>query len=100
MSLGEFFKNFTEGFKSIVDTAENRFHDRVRAIESRIMKVFFRIRRKVYKSVFEILFFSISIVFLFIGLALFLSRYFPLDLVVIGFALFALYIGLILRMTK
>ncbi len=98
--IGDFFRNFKEGFESVIDTAQDKVHSRIGMIESRVSRVFYKLKRKVYRGVFELLFFSISIVFLFVGLVLFLSRFFALDLVIIGFALLALYIGLMLRIMK
>jgi len=100
MSLAKVFQSFKEGFDSVMDIAENKLEGRMRGLERRIGQVFARFKRRIYKSVFEMVFWILSVVLLFGGLSLFLSRFFPLDLVIIGFGLLSIYIALIVRMIK
>ena len=100
MSAWDFFKNFSDGFKSIAGSAENGFHRRVREIEIIVTRAFLRLKRKVFRGLFEMLFFSIGVVFAFVGFTLLLSKYFTLDLVIIGFSVLAFYIGFMLRIMK
>jgi len=100
MSIGSVFKNFVEGFTSIVDSAESKFNRRIESLEYKVIGMINKVKKKIYRSVFEIMFIGFGTVLLFIGAILFLSRYFSLDLVVIGFGVLALYVGLMFKLVK
>ncbi|MBI2144737.1 hypothetical protein HYU18_00265 [Candidatus Woesearchaeota archaeon] len=73
------------------------FASLMRGIEGAVSQKVSSLKRKVMLAGVEFLLYSLSIVFLAVGSVLFISRFFPLDLVLLVAGTILLYVGLLTR---
>jgi len=92
MSFFKILNSFTQGFKQ----AEQGLSRLTYLFESKIK----RLQRKLFLSMFNMVFIMLSFLFLTLGLILLFSRYFSLEYVLIGAGLFFLYIAVMFRLMK
>lgn len=97
--IGEILKSLSGGFLDIAERTESGFRKAISILEERAELMIRRIKRKIFKLVFELIFFSAGIILLLAGLLLFLKRFLPLDIVLIGVGIICLYILMIMHWT-
>ncbi|MFC1704966.1 hypothetical protein ACFLZ6_01405, partial [Nanoarchaeota archaeon] len=59
-----------------------------------------KIKRRMMRSVLQALFLGLSIVLMLAGSAVFLSRFFPPELIILGEGVFCLYVYIIISLIK
>jgi hypothetical protein len=100
MNWVEIFQKLGEGVFSFINKAEDNFESRVAHLERRLELKLENFRRQLFKTAFELLFLVLSILLLLFGAIIFLTRFFPIDMVLFGAGLVCLYIIFLIRLLK
>ncbi|MBU0627753.1 MAG: hypothetical protein KKC75_01065 [Nanoarchaeota archaeon] len=95
--IRDILKNLSDGFLNIAEKTESGFKRAVSILEDRAELMLRRIKKKVFRLVFEVIFFSAGIVLLLAGVLLFLKRFLPADIVLIGAGIVCLYILMLMH---
>ena len=95
--MTSFMQSFLEGFQTVSEFAKEHIEEQVNRVEARMRVFYTRWRQRLIYTLYETVFLLASIVLLGVGLILFLTRYLPLDAILIGAGFLSLYIGLLFR---
>lgn len=100
MSIGSIIDNIYSGFSGFLGKIDNEFRKTVDILEAKTDLIFRKIKKKMFRVIFEGVFFVASLSFLLLGAVLFFRRFFPLDLVLVAAGVLCLYALMLFRWLK
>lgn len=99
MNIFQNISSFIEGITNSLFNVEEHVKGITEGLEKKVRMRWRRIKREIMRTFLHMLMIALSIILFAAGIVVFLNRYLPLDAVLIGLGVIALYVALLIHST-